>query len=139
MPRPLAAIRRQAHLRRNKDESIASVENRKLSTFRQHSPYRCAVKTRIISLQTLPNSRLCIVAPDCYRADRVFGQIIREFQLPIIQKAPQLTPAAQGVIACFAQCAARERRGPGRFNPLLETFNDRLSFFPPQTQPFCGP
>ena len=94
-------------------------------------PWKCSART--------PADMQPILAPDCHRADRVFGQIIRELQLPVVQKAPQLTPAAQGIIACFAQSAARERRSSGRFNPLRETFNDRFGFFPPQTKPFCGP
>ena len=81
-----------------------------------------------------------ILAPDRYWADRVFGQIIRELQLAVVQKTPQLIPAAQGVVAIarFAQGAARERRCNSGFNPLHESRNDRLRFLSPQLEPFPG-
>ena len=46
----------------------------------------------------------------------------------VIQKALQPNPAAQGVIACFAQSAEWERRRSGRFNSLLETFKVGSAF-----------
>jgi len=63
------------------------------------------------------------------------AQIVLQLRAPCkhYRKRPSLLlPAAQAVVARFAQGAARRRRCSGRFNPSLESFNDGLGFLPSQ-------
>jgi hypothetical protein len=64
MPRPFVAIRRQAHLRRNKDESIANARTRGPQHFASIHYYHAAELRIFFRLPTLPNSGLSTVAPD---------------------------------------------------------------------------
>jgi hypothetical protein len=49
----------------------------------------------------LPNSGLFIIATKRYGSDRVFGQIGREFQLAVLQKAGELIPTFEQIVAAF--------------------------------------
>src|ERR1700722_13991045 len=102
MPRPLAAIRRQTDLRRNRDESIASARTRGSPHFASIHPTTAQRKCEFSSrARTLHNSGLFIVAADCYRAHRVFSRVVTEFQLWIIQEASQSLPQLECVFTRF--------------------------------------
>ena len=66
--------------------------------------------------------------PSSYRAHRVLGQVVAQFQLRIFQEATEPTPKRQRVIAGLGESALGQGTGPCCLDARVDFSEQRLAF-----------